>query len=86
VPTIFLKRESVNIKTRAHARQPDATASIGERHDKKKSVLPFFRQTKWQRGFRCSATMRMTFDPASVRHDAKHDGRRVGEPSTFTDA
>jgi hypothetical protein len=42
VPTIFLKRESVNIKTKAHARQPDAMASIGERHGKEKSLLPFF--------------------------------------------
>jgi hypothetical protein len=56
VPTIFLKPESVNMKTKAHARQPDAMVSIGERNDKKKFVLPFFRQTKWQRCFRCSAT------------------------------
>src|SRR6267142_4841233 len=47
----------------------------------------FFHQTKCQRRFRCSATMRMTFDPASVRHDAKHDdGRRVGGRQPLTNA
>jgi hypothetical protein len=42
VPTIFLKPESVNTKTKARARQPDAMMSIGERHEQKKFVLPFF--------------------------------------------
>src|SRR3979490_1509146 len=34
MPTIFLKPESVNTKTKARARQPGAMASIGERHDR----------------------------------------------------
>ena len=46
MPTIFLKPESVNIKTKARARQPDAMASIGERNEKKKFALPFFPPNK----------------------------------------
>jgi len=42
LPTIFLKAESVNTKTKAPARQPDAMPSIGERHEKEKICAAIF--------------------------------------------
>jgi hypothetical protein len=42
MPTIFLKPESVNTKTKAPARHPDAMASIGERHGKEKICAAIF--------------------------------------------
>jgi hypothetical protein len=42
VPTIFPKPESVNMKTKARARYPDAMASTGERRDKEKICAAIF--------------------------------------------
>jgi hypothetical protein len=78
VPTIFLKPESVNMKTKAGARQPDAMVSIGERNDKKKFALPFFPPNEMAALFPVQRNNADDFRSGVRAPRCKHDGRRVG--------